>query len=283
MKLLRPSEIKLPSDLAIFRQSRLAGTIGASVLSAVFLAAGPVWMLLGAPWFIWVPCLAVAPLILLIFPRSIAALYRKSNWILALDRNAVWINLRSHLNHHFPEGQTVVRLDLSEIANASIYSEKYSTPSPESGSTRWSMKSLQLKLSHTDTQGLVTALEQERNRQPVPGKFLGSSSWALHFPVSVPEPGMIRIAWRGSTMEDHVTPCASRAIDLLAAAGVPVEESTLIQQMDWPQLEGAELQSRVRDLARAGQQIEAVKLLRQRQGLDLTEATRRVQELAARR
>ena len=84
MKLLRPSELKFPPDCAVFRQSRVAGTIGMIVMGTVFVGAGPVWRLLGAPWFIWVPCLAVGVLVLLVFPRSVAALYRKSNWVLAI-------------------------------------------------------------------------------------------------------------------------------------------------------------------------------------------------------
>ncbi len=282
MKLLRPSELKLAPDRPIFRQSRLAGTVRGAGLCAVFLAAGPVWWLLGAPWFIWAPCLAVGALVALLFPRSVVALYRKSNWVLAIDGNAVWINLRSPFNHHLPDGQTVVRLETSEIEKASIYSEKYSTPNSEGGSTSRAMKSLQLKLTHTETQGLVQALEQERIRKPVPGK-VGGSSMALHYPISVPEPGILRVAWRGSTMEDHVTPCAGRATELLAATGVRVGEPTLLQRRDWAQLQGTELDSRVRELALAGNHIEAVELLRLRRGLELTEAKRRVEELTARR
>ena len=280
MKLLRPSELKLPPDQPVFRQSRLAGTIRGVGLCAVFLAAGPLWWVLGAPWFIWVPCLAVGALVALLLPRSVVALYRKSNWVLAIHSKAVWLNLRSPFNHHLPDGQTVVRLETSEIQNVSIYSEKYSTPNSEGGSTRWAMKFLRLNLTHTDTQELVEALEQERTRKPVPGRF-GGSSMTLHYPVSVPEPGMILMAWRGSTMEDHVTPCANRATELLAAAGVRVGEPTLLQRRDWAQLQGAELDSRVKEMALAGHSIEAVELLRLRRGLGLTEANRRVEELTA--
>jgi ribosomal protein L7/L12 len=147
------------------------------------------------------------------------------------------------------------------------------------------MKSIQFKLTHTDTQGLVTALEQERKQEPVPRRFLGmsSSSRANHYPVSVPEPGIIRIAWRGSTMEDHVSPAAERAIGLLGAAGVPIHQAALTERADWAQLDGPELDALVRTLARSGNSIEAAKLLCQRRGLTLTEAKRQVEEIATSR
>lgn len=85
-------------------------------MGIVFGAGGPVLGLVGFPWWVWVPCWAVALLFpVLIFPRSIGALYRNSNWVLATDRNAIWINLRSHLNYHLPEGLTVLQLERSEI------------------------------------------------------------------------------------------------------------------------------------------------------------------------
>ncbi|HWI56031.1 MAG TPA: hypothetical protein VNZ22_02305 [Bacillota bacterium] len=280
MKLLGPNELELSPEGPVFRQSRLAGTIRGVGLCAVFLAAGPVWRLVGAPWFIWAPCLAVGVGVALLLPRSVIALYRKSNWVLALHGNAVWINLRSPFNHHLPAGQTVVRLETSEIESVSIYAEQYSTPNSEGGATSWAMESLRLKLTHTDTQGLADALEQERLRQPVPGRF-GGSGLTLHYPVSVPEPGMILVAWRGATMTDHVTPRASRAAELLAAKGVRVGEPTLLRRRDWAQLQGAELDSCVKELALAGKAMEAVELLRLRRGLGLSEAKRRVEELTA--
>jgi hypothetical protein len=280
MKLLRPNELKLSPEGPIFRQSRFAGTLQGVGLCAVFLAAGPVWWLLGAPWFIWAACLAVGIFVALLLPRSVIALYRKSNWVLAVHGKAVWINLRSPFNHHLPDGQTVVRLETSDIENVSIYSQKYSTPNSDGGSTSWAMKSLRFKLTHTDTQGLTEALEQERLRQPVPGRF-GGSGMTLHYPVSVPEPGLILVAWRGSTMNDHVTPSAGRATEMLAAKGLPVGEPTLLRRRDWAELQGAELDSRVKEMALAGKAIEAVELLRLRRGLGLAEAKRRVEDLTA--
>ena len=82
-------------------------------------------------------------------------------------------------------------------------------------------------------------------------------------------------------MQDRVTPRATRATELMAAAGVRLEGSTRIQRKDWSELEGAELDARVRELSLAGQHLEAVKLLRERRGLELTEATRRIEDLTA--
>lgn len=281
MKLLSAKELDLPSRAFVFRQSRLAGTVRGVGLCAVFLAAGPFLLLVGAPWFIWTPSLAVGILITLLLPRSVTALYRNSNWVMAVDDHSVWINLRSPFNRHLPDGLTVVRLETPDIENVSIYSAKDVLPDSDGGSVARTLKSLRFKLAHTDTQELAKALEDERLRKPVPGRF-GSSGMSLHYPVTLPKPETILVAWRGSTMNDHVTLSASRALEILSANGLRVEEgSTSIQTKDWAQLEGSELDCYIREMALSGNAIEAIKILRLRRGLGLTDAKRRVEELSS--
>ena len=61
---------------------------------------------------------------------------------------------------------------------------------------------------------------------------------------------------------------AGNRLDLVVPVGAPA----LLRRRDWAQLQGAELDSRVKEMALAGNAIEAVELLRLRRGLGLTEA-----------
>ena len=182
----------------------------------------------------------------------------------------------------------MVRLNWDEIKSVSLYREKYTTPG--SGglhggvSTTWTQKSLQLRLAHTDMQALVEALHQERNQEPIPLRLLGGrvkiSGKIPDFPVSVPERDTIRIAWRGNVGGRWVTPSANKVLEMLAAR-TRVGPEAFDQRADWSELDDAEVDSLVKQLALSGNTIEAAELLCRRQGLTITEAKLRVDDIIA--
>jgi hypothetical protein len=284
VKTLRPSEMAPDPNRLVCRQGILATTVGGVVLIAVIAGSGFLWRYFHAPGFVWMGCIGLAALFVPFILSGIGPLYRKSNWGFAVDRDCVWINLRSYRNAHLPEAPTVVRINFDEIQSASLCYESYTVPGGGSGSTGTSMNGkfdcLQLKSSRDHTDALTEALKQEFGRPGASRRFLGFvtvTSKAMGSLVSVPEPGTIRILWRGG-QGIYMMPSASDVIEMLADK-VRIDDSVEKDYTDWCDIEGAELKHLIRDLALSGDTISAVRLLSRRTGLTLTAANNEVKTI----
>jgi hypothetical protein len=265
----------------VCRQGKLATTIGSIGLIAIFIGCGFLWQYIHAPWFVWVGCMGLAILIVPSIVGGIGPLYRDSNWVFAIDEYSVWINLRCYRNTHFPEAATTVRLKYEEIESVSRHCESFTRPGSagKHKSISGKIDCLQLKTGREQTDTLIEAIKQEKDRSAPRRKFLGvdTSSKILGSLVSVPEPGTIRILWRGGKGV-YVTPYTSLAIDSMADR-VCVDELTEKKFADWCDLEGAELDDLIRKLALSGDTISAATLLFRKKGISYSAAVQQVKTI----
>jgi hypothetical protein len=279
MKLHRLCDVTPDGRGILYRQGRLQGAIAAVVLAVAFGGAPVVWYCIGAPGYVWGLCAAVAVLVVPLVIGDFLAKLRDTNWVVWIRPDAIWINFRSYQDRGSTDTETVVRLEFAEIAEVRRAGEVYYTPGTKGGSVRHSVQSLEIVLNHDRTDELAAAMAVDRTR-PAPERRIcgvGVTTRPSHFPVNVPQPGTIRIAWRGGT-GNWVAPSLSHVLSELAGM-VATGESTQTQAPDWRQLSDAELDDRIVQLVTAGNKIAAVELLRRRGGLSTTDARRFVDEL----
>ncbi len=235
-------------------------------------------LFLGDRGSLW-PCLFIGFFSLLFIPSlltDIPALWRESNWILVVQPDGLWVNIRSCFNSHLPAGRTAVWIDIAEIVSLRKYVETHSTPGTSRGETTFEKTiHLQVELAHSDTEQLREALQSEHELEQAKRKVLGFisvSSKTLDYPVTLPHSNEVRIKWRGRT---HVVPSIDsvlREVTLRGRAGKTVKDEV----GDWQTLDDAALDELVRTLLASGDRISAAKLLVARRGLSLSEAMQHV-------
>jgi len=108
---------------------------------------------------------------------------------------------------------------------------------------------------------------------------VGVTTRPSHFPVSLPEPDQIRIAWRGGT-GNWVSPSLRHLLRELAGL-VPTGEATHTRRQDWRDLSDAAFDDQIMGLVQAGDTVSAANMLVRRRGYSTTEARRFVEELLA--
>ena len=255
---------------------------GAFVMLAIFLA--PVFLpehlgalakeILDMPWWIWI---VAGPILLIVFLiylfiliamwRYVTACFRRTNCVMKLSFEGVYLQFRSYLNHHFPdEGPTVVFLPWTEITacQKTIHHTK-GTDSDGDTVTR-AARYLDLHLKHTDTEALRKAIAKEtaRKRQ---GKERSKMRFH-HAPVQVPEPGVVRVEWRGSKMlkalQSQVTVRPQRR------TGVGHDDT------DTP----IDFDAQIISMIEQGEHMPAVRTARHHYGMSLSEARDFVDDLA---
>lgn len=281
MELLRPNEFDPHGFDFVARQSRILGGLGMLVLAALLAGASVLWWYLEAPAGLWIGCGLLALFLVPGILRDLSLRCGPTNWLLCVRTDGLFLHLRSYRNAGLEDAPTVLELDYPEIASAGRHVARYTTPADHGArSTRWKEQHLELQLTHDRTDALRAALTTERNRS-VERTYLGgwvrTSSKVKHYPVTLPEPDRIRIAWRGGH-GDFVIPSLSRVLEELEKY-VPLAEPSLSDFSDWTRLSEAELKVLLRDLIRSGRTLEAKKLLSRRLRCSMTEAHRMVAEL----
>src|SRR5437868_14972350 len=78
------------------RQSRLRGVLGALAFTAILIGAAFLTRHFGAPWFMWGAFAVLAVLVVPAAFRDVLARFRPTNWVLRVDAEGLWINLRSY-------------------------------------------------------------------------------------------------------------------------------------------------------------------------------------------
>jgi hypothetical protein len=252
------------------RQSRLRGAVGALIFSALLVGAVFLARHAGAPWFVWGGCAVAAGLFVPILIRDALAKFRSTNWVLRTHPDGLWINLRSFQKRPAAEAATVVQVTYEEIDRAHRHIDTWTTPTPKGGSSHWKLESLDLHLASDDTRDLALALAEER-----------ASGTGASPPVTIPSPGVLRIAWRGHGLNHDVVPALDRVLAEMSQR-VTVTDTTRTDRPHWYRLSEAELDEQIELLVRWGDQVGASKLLMRRRGYSATEADKFVTELATR-
>lgn len=240
------------------------------------MTKGPSALVGDLPWWGWVaasPFLLGGLLLWLLVVsmawRATGACFRRSNWVMKMTSDGLYLQIRSYLNHHFPEeGPTVVYVPFNQIEAVQKTIHYSKVPNSQGRREVTARRYLDLWVGDADTEALRTAVLEETARKP-PMKLRCSGRFH-HVPVRVPEPGLIRVEWRGRGM---LAALRHRA-DLLPTRRTGHGHSDTDRQ----KLQEDEIVS----LAEQGCTIDAVKLARERYNLSLTDARQFVDELTGR-
>lgn len=278
MQLMRLADVPLDRRDRVFYYSRVRAIAGATILVAIIIAASAFGWLKN----MWVAyyVAAVVVICLLIFQRLVTARFLSSNWLIRVTDHGLFIKFRSYLNHHFSnQDPTVLFLPYSEIRSARLVKERRELPDPEGGSrgtkTIKARRLIELELAGDSTE-LGEALADERKRvfnKPIRG---GAKMRYHHLPVRLATATLLTIEW-------SVVPRVEKFLDALT-------RHTLVQSahkssktfVDLQSLSPADQESRLRELAEAGDMIEAVAIARQLYSYDLTTAKAFVESLIER-
>jgi hypothetical protein len=269
MQLLRAHELPIEHTSLVARYSpirAIVGVMAAGVAAAGLLTAGVRGFGIGY----YLAAVVVAGLLLA--RRPILARFRTSNWLARVSGRGLYLQLRSHLNYHFPVGnRTVVFIPYTEIRSARAVRERRTVPDPESRTalsgltqTRWLIV---LELAG-DSKTLAQALRDEVSRAaPREPRFYGwTGTKYQHYPVTLPAPQRVEIEWR-------VTPSAESFLEALRdRVTVEATEDRATSYLRLETLSRAEQETKLLELAATGQTMAAIKLARLLYGYDLVEA-----------
>lgn len=260
MKLLRAGEVHRDRRDLVFRHGRAGGVVllaflAAPLVAVVALSGEPVR---GVPWYVWVvasPLIAIVGLVLLVALLAAAeAVWRSfgaANWHARINGPALFFNLRSYQNAHFPDdAPSVVRFELSEIASARRVTG------------RW----IELELRGVDTAELAAAARFERERPGPERKRLGirGSSRFQHVTLQVTDAGRVRVLDVGAGLRRALR----RQVKFAEASESDIDRE-----------HSGDLDGRLRALIARGETLAATALLRSEKGVSLSEAKKTVDEL----
>jgi hypothetical protein len=281
MKLLSLNEAAIQGSGRIYRQGRFMALISTLILGGSFGGAPILWWYLGAPWPVWAICAAVAMFVVPLVLSDLAAKFRRTNWLLWVRPNGVWINLRSYQDQSPGDHPNVLALDYVDITRVRKHTERFTTPGSDHRSMHYSVHSLEIELRNDNTEAVALAIAENRRRQQPQRRYLGMgvTSRPCHFPVTVQQPRCIRIAWRGG-IGNWVAPSLRHVLRELALY-TRVAEPEVQRRADWSNLSDAELDDMIFKLVQNGNSLDAVNLLVIRRGYTRTAARQFVDGLLA--
>lgn len=226
------------------------------------------------PWWGWLVASPMVLIALLIWGvvivaayRALSACFRSTNWVMKVAHTGVYLQYRSYLNYHFAdEGPTVVFVGFDEIASARKTIHHTRGVDSEGDERITGKKWLEMRLGDVDTEDLRAAAASEA----APRKGVGGRSRFHHVPVWVSGSGVVRVEWRGRGM--------LRSFPGSVSIG-PVERTGVGYEGDGGE---SRLEEQIIELMEQGRRMGAVKLIRRRYAMNLTQATRFADELAGR-
>ena len=246
---------------------------GVVVLLAVLWVVPVFWWYVGAPWWVTALCAALPLLLTLPFLGVWRRRGRADNWVLAVYRDGVWLNLRDCDYHLAEPAETVLFVPYSEIASARRFIHRYTTPSGESGDTYHKDSYLELQLNTADTRELRRMLDEERRRDPPQQSHIGglvtSRTRRTQAPIELEGEGTLRIKFR--MLNYWLSPSLKKVLVTLQRF-VTIETEHAPSREEWKAVSGVEFDELVRGLVKNGSRINAMELLRLRKGMSTTEA-----------
>lgn len=238
--------------------------------------------LMGAGWWLVVPLGGLA--LLLTWPML--GVWRKrgqaENWVLALYRDGIWLNLRD-CEYQAAAGESIVFFPYGEIASARRYVNRFTTPTAKGGTSYHKHVYLELQLRSADTGELRQALDEERQRDPAPQEYLRgvvrSRTNRRLSAVELVDDATIRIKF--SVSNYGLQPSLKKVLATLQQF-VAIEDEYVLAAPSWSQLDEKELDDLVGQLVKIGSLHDAVKLLERRKGMSTTEAVEAIDSQAER-
>jgi hypothetical protein len=147
------------------------------------------------------------------------------------------------------KSDAVIVVERHEIALVDSSAELWAIPGPDGGLQRAEFRFIDLHLSQSRSTALLRAVER--------GPRLASGI----YPVSLPQPGVLRLVWDGPGI--HVSPAVEVALALLGTSS-PRAVHPDPEARAWQELDEHELGERLLRLYDAGRFDEAVAILRAR-------------------
>lgn len=189
-------------------------------------------------------------------------------WLVRATPAGLYVKWRSFQNLAWPgDTRQVLFLPYAAIAEARQHRRRWWTPAERDGGSRAQGGCfLELQLRGVDTSGLANHLADDRAGRP-DGKPITQWRWR-HHPVTL-EPGdLLRIEWRA-------TPGVPAMLDLLRSHGVAV---TGAQRSTADLSRGAD-PAELAELARQGDLMAIVRVLREQREMSLEEARAQAREM----
>lgn len=280
MKLLHSSECSEPLAGTVCRQSSAAKFALLSIFAAIPCGMTFAWWAGHLPTLLFVPIGGLMALIVPLLVGDWRATLKPTNWILQIGDRHLLLNLRTYSNRRFEDALTVVRIEYPEIDAVRKHVAKHAAPGSDN-EERWSEKSLDLVFKSAVPEEVVAALRDENWRKNPGRRFLGItiSGGEKRSPVTIPAVNVLRVSWSGK--HAWATPRLGRVLSMLDGY-VSVDEAIHENQTDWRTMSDSQFDKLVLNMVQRGDQMTVAKLLQERRGYSLTEATRFVDELQAR-
>ena len=203
---------------------------------------------------------------------------RPTNWIVRIRGNEVLIKFRSYQNWKMSDDDVqVVELNQNEIAFVREVKRVVSSEMLSGKSELESRTDLEIGLKDPDTSALQQAIRDDIAR-PGWGNDRHRAK-NLDYPVSVPEPGVIRIAWSNKTTRTR--PRIKRALQEFSRLAPVLEMQTGSEDFSptaLRKLSEGEVAKKLSELA-SRDQMTAIETIKQLYGCSLAEARQQVDEL----
>jgi len=282
MRLCTPAKVPGVIPGRVCRQSRLTSVVGVLVLLTL-MAGIPVYFVLIARPSTWItiPALSFAGLLAIWLGRLAAKAFRRTNWLLRIAPDGLWVNLRSYQNSDFAPAATVLFVPYREIAIVKQHATKRSAHTSD-GTTTWTDRYLDVRLVDSAPAEVAAEIAEERRRTVASVHFGGlvtSFGRSNHVPVTLPIDNVLRLAWRGRF--DFVVPSLKKTLGELSA-NCTISEATLTDSTDVTSLSSDEVDRLILDRVEHGDTFGAVELLRDQRGYSLHEAKKFVDGLTVR-
>lgn len=287
MKLSQTGTQDINWEAIVCRQSPMTQLIGSVVMAMLFTFFPLMWWWLEAPTWVIGMCLFAAILVVPISLGEAFAAVRKTNWLLAIQSDGIWVNLRSFRNRNFAPALTVVHLPWSDLDSAAATDGLTKLSSNASSIGRTAYLEIQLA-DHVQTDPLQQAIMEEMQRRSMPKRFAGvkTTGRSQHAAIQLTKGNRLQFAWRSSM--DSITPKLNEVLGELSRKieieDEPAPAGTVIWHSDTSSPESsseqtAALHAEVLELAELGQLLEAIRLYRVRTGCGLKEARDSVNNL----
>jgi hypothetical protein len=216
---------------------------------------------------------------LFLLRRFIVARFLRSNWLVRMSDDGLFIQFRSYLNYHFPpEDPTVVFVPHREIRSVRLVRERRNLPDQRgAGSSMRFRRMVEFELAG-ESGPLARALADERAKpSPKEARWYGYSGTKYkHYPMSLVSATRLRLEWGivpGPAVFLHAM---RRHTDVLTPVRV-------VQDYDGLEaLSREEQETRLLELAESGQTMAAIGLARRLYSYNLTEARAFVEGLVGR-
>ncbi len=250
------------------------------VLLAIFWGAAIGWWYLQAPTWVIGLCASVALLITWPLLSAWRKRGRRDNWMLAVHRDGVWLNLRDAEYHEAEPGLTVAYLPYGDIQSARRVVHRYTVPSGTNGTSCHKDVFLELKIRLDAVAQLRSEIVAERRRELPEKKHFGGKvttrTGRSHMAIEAEGDDAIRIKFSGSSI--GLRPGMKRTLATLGKF-VPINADYQGRTENWRNLDDREVDELVRRLVASGQTMDASELLTHRKGMNLTEARQFIDEL----